>query len=55
MTGDENHDNMGPIKQVWLVVRPDALLEALEQVERGTPAVEVMQYVLDLAHQSAEE
>lgn len=40
--------------QTWLVVRPDALLWALEEVETGRSAVEVMTEVLDIAHESVD-
>lgn len=44
-----------PVKETWLVVKPASLLWALEEVEGGRPALEVMQQCLDFAHGSMEE
>jgi hypothetical protein len=42
-------------RQTWLVVKPASFLWALEQVEEGRPAVEIMQICLDMAYGSMEE
>ena len=39
----------------WLVVHPASMLHALELVEDGETAEEVMMHVLDWAHESMEE
>lgn len=39
----------------WLVVHPASMLHALELVEEGETAEEVMMHVLDWAHESMEE
>lgn len=44
-----------PLKETWLVVKPISFLWALEQVEEGRPALEVMQQCIDFAHGSMEE
>lgn len=46
---------MSETKQIWLVVHPESLLYALECVEQGETAIEVMQHIVDLAHENMEE
>ena len=46
---------MADEKQTWLVVHPASLLWALELVESGQKAEDVMLLALDLAKQSMEE
>lgn len=46
---------MNDMKSTWLVVHPTSMLMALEMVEQGEPAIEVMAKVVDWAHDSMEE
>ena len=41
--------------ETWLVVHPASLLAALEKVEAGYPASEMMFHILDVAKASMEE
>lgn len=43
------------MKETWLVVHPASLLMALELVEQGESATEVMMTIIDLAKASMEE
>jgi len=43
------------MKATWLVVHPESMLYALELVEKGEPAVDVMTKVIDWAHASMED
>lgn len=41
--------------QKWLIVKPEALLWALEEVEEGRPATDVLLEVLDIANDLPED
>jgi len=44
-----------PMKATWLVVHPESMLYALELVEQGERAIDVMEKVVDWAHSSMED
>ena len=46
---------MRPMNATWLVVHPESMLYALELVEQGEPAIDVMTKVIDWAHASMED
>ncbi len=46
---------MSQMKTTWLVVHPESMLYALELVEQGESALEVMEKVVDWAHTSMED
>ena len=46
---------MEDMNSTWLVVHPKSMLMALEMVENGQSAIDVMTQVVDWAHDSMEE
>lgn len=45
----------GNATQTYLIVHPEALLRALDLVEQGHPATDVMASILDIARENTEE
>lgn len=41
--------------QTYLIVHPESLLKALDLVEQGLPATDVMAMILDIARENMEE